>query len=44
MKKLITLENLTFTKQKCNCGLKPKTNKKKSLKLTKKNKVKLNKS
>ena len=36
MKKLITMANLTFTKKNCNCGLKSKTTKKKSLKLKKK--------
>ena len=39
MKNLITMSNLTFTKKKCNCGLKLKTTKKNLLKL--KNKLKL---
>jgi len=40
MKNLITMSNLTFTKKKCNCGLKFKTTKKKLLKLKKQTKVK----
>ena len=40
MLKLITKENLTFTKEKCNCGIVSNTISKKKLKKTKKYKTK----
>lgn len=49
MKKLITMENLTFTKKNCNCGLKSNntetsnTNKINLSKISKKNKLYLKK-
>ena len=44
MKKLITSNNLTFTKKKCNCGLTSNTTNKVNKPKVKKSKVKKNNS